>query len=404
MPKPLSIAIVGGSIAGCSAGILLTRSGANVDIFERSSNTWERKGAGITLPENLVQQCINLDLLDSNLPRLSTTKRVFFIRQNSAKTKQIWQQPVQVVTLNWGDVYANLRKRIVDELYHPGVNIQEISLTDQGCSLKTLRQDTQEFDYVIAADGVDSRLRQQIFPADLPCYAGYIAWRGVIDDPAYVEKACFTDQLAYYMFPKGHLLLYQIPAPDYKSTGKRLLNWVLYQAYAVEILPSLLVDNKGLQHQFSLPPGSLGSHQLNYLHELVKRELPMEIAEIIMQTEKPFIQTIFDLQLSQRIKDKVCFIGDAATLLRPHSASGILNSLQDSMSLAAAFNGSDLSTALANWSDSQIQLAKQQITLAKTMGENLVNHSPDWSGMTQTRMDTWWQTVMANKTWYATKR
>ena len=53
---PLNIAIVGGSIAGCSAAIALLRAGHQVTVFERSLQPLSDRGAGIVIPMALLQK------------------------------------------------------------------------------------------------------------------------------------------------------------------------------------------------------------------------------------------------------------------------------------------------------------------------------------------------------------
>ena len=47
------IAVIGGSIAGLFAGVLLRRAGWTVDIYERSSKALESRGAGIVIHDDL---------------------------------------------------------------------------------------------------------------------------------------------------------------------------------------------------------------------------------------------------------------------------------------------------------------------------------------------------------------
>ncbi|WP_133137151.1 NAD(P)-binding protein [Legionella rowbothamii] len=60
-----NIVVVGGSIAGCATAVLLQRLGANVTILEQSSGRIGQ-GSGITLPESVVNQCIENDLFDAS--------------------------------------------------------------------------------------------------------------------------------------------------------------------------------------------------------------------------------------------------------------------------------------------------------------------------------------------------
>ena len=47
---------------------------------------------------------------------------------------------------------------------------------------------TETADFLIATDGINSKIRQRILPKSKPRYAGYICWRGVIKDDTYQSK------------------------------------------------------------------------------------------------------------------------------------------------------------------------------------------------------------------------
>ena len=76
----LKIGIIGGSIAGCAVAVLLRQGGAQVSVLERSANPLESRGAGVVLPENFIEQCIQIKLFDPALPRINVNNRRFFIK------------------------------------------------------------------------------------------------------------------------------------------------------------------------------------------------------------------------------------------------------------------------------------------------------------------------------------
>src|SRR5262249_35423143 len=61
---------------------------------------------------------------------------------------------------------------------------------------------------LIAADGMHSTVRQQLLPNVMPRYAGYVCWRGVLeeaDTPSTVRSGLFDRQT--FCFPAGELFL-----------------------------------------------------------------------------------------------------------------------------------------------------------------------------------------------------
>ncbi|WP_058534527.1 FAD binding domain-containing protein [Legionella saoudiensis] len=396
-----NVVVVGGSIAGCALAILLQRLGANVSILEQSSGRIGQ-GSGITLPEAVINQCIENDLFDADIPRLLVTSRSF-IRKNEQETPDIqvfWKQAIQVMTLNWVDVYQNLRKRVESINYYTNAEVCHLEETQEGCLVKTSDGTVYNADLVIAADGIDSTVRAHLLPNAQPEYAGYVAWRGVMDNEHLNSDKLFHQHIPYSVYPHGHILLYRIPG----AKGKTLLNWVMYEDRRGRSLNSLLIDNEGNQRTYSLPAGTLTVEHMQYLHNFVQ-VLPTAIKEIIMETSRPFLQAIFDFHLPPYASNRVIFVGDAAATLRPHTASGVFKALANGFELINLIEnnpGLKLTDYVSLWKQNQQQQLVEETQKAKAMGEALVSHTPDWHLMDQESMDAWWAKVMQGKIWYAT--
>ena len=402
-----NVVVVGGSIAGCTAAILLQRLGANVTILEQSSGRIGQ-GAGITLPEVVVTQCIENDLFDADIPRLLATSRSFVRKneQDEVDAQVFWKQSIRVMALNWIDVYQNLRQRVESLNYQTNTEVLRFEEIHHGCLVETSDGQVYNADLLIVADGVDSTIRAHLLPNSQPEYAGYVAWRGVIDNEHLASNNLFHEHVPYSVYPHGHILLYRIPGADYQKTGKTLLNWVMYEDRRGLSLNNLLIDNEGRQRTRSLPAGTLTVEHMQYLHNFAQ-VLPSAIKQIIMETPRPFIQAIFDFHLSAYASNRVIFVGDAAATLRPHTASGVFKALANGFELVHLFD-SNSNLKLTDWvslwkKNQQLQLI-EETQKAKAMGEALVSHTPDWHSMDQESTDAWWARVMQGKVWYATSK
>lgn len=399
------VVVIGGSIAGCAAAIMLQRSGAQVIILEKSSGRIGA-GSGVSLPEVVVNQCIEHDLFDKDSACLAVSSRSFVRTEeyepNGQKT--FWTQPIRAMMFNWVDIYQNLRKRIAPENYHTQVDVHRINKLSNAYQIETSTGQIYQADLIVAADGVDSTVRACLVPEVQPEYAGYVAWRGVLDEADFVNDHLFNEHVPYYVFPKGHILLYRIPGLDYPRTGKTLLNWVMYEDCREISLNELLIDKQGKQRARSVPAGMLTTHQLNHLHQLAQL-VPTPIRELIRQTPQPFIQVVFDFQLPTYACNHIIFVGDAAATLRPHTASGVFNALINALELARLIESNpaqELTDYVAMWKENQQVLLREEIQKAKCMGAALVSDPPDWKSMNQELTQQWWAQVMQGKTWYAT--
>ena len=69
-------------------------------------------------------------------------------------------------------------------------------------------------DLLVAADGFRSSIRGLLLPKVQPEYAGYVAWRGVVQESdlsADVLKV-FEDNFTFFRMAESHILCYLIPA------------------------------------------------------------------------------------------------------------------------------------------------------------------------------------------------
>src|SRR5204862_3511468 len=82
-------------------------------------------------------------------------------------------------------------------------------------------------DLLIGADGVRSTVRAQFLPQAQPIYAGYVAWRAVLDErqvPPHIHREIF--ELYTFCLPEGEQLLgYPVPGRDNDTApGQRRYN------------------------------------------------------------------------------------------------------------------------------------------------------------------------------------
>ena len=121
----LNIGIVGGSIAGCSAAILLSREGHTVRVFERSRGGLVGRGGGIGTPGPVLESLIQQNMIDSDFPHLSGSTMPFIVRTATHEREGYtpWEMPLNLKLFHWSALWNNLRKRVPDEIYHSGYEV-----------------------------------------------------------------------------------------------------------------------------------------------------------------------------------------------------------------------------------------------------------------------------------------
>ncbi len=93
------------------------------------------------------------------------------------------------------------------------------------------------------------------------------------------------------------------------------------------------------------------------------------IADVVVSTEQPFVQVIFDVDVPKMAFDRVCLIGDAAFVARPHAAAGTAKAAADAWSLAAALQGATaVPSALRAWEPGQLALGRKLLERTRRIG------------------------------------
>ena len=93
--------------------------------------------------------------------------------------------PFEKILTSWALFYRALRRHLPDACYRPGMQLEDI-VQDAGGVTAIFADGTQvDGDLLVGADGLHSTRAGARLPADpAPRYAGYVAWRGVIEEAA----------------------------------------------------------------------------------------------------------------------------------------------------------------------------------------------------------------------------
>jgi 2-polyprenyl-6-methoxyphenol hydroxylase-like FAD-dependent oxidoreductase len=71
--------------------------------------------------------------------------------------RTLWETPLRAVGLNWGVLFANLRKRVPDASYRRGSSVTGVDPRPDGSVLVEVQDGRpREFDLIVFADGITS--------------------------------------------------------------------------------------------------------------------------------------------------------------------------------------------------------------------------------------------------------
>jgi len=382
MADALRVAIVGGSIGGLTAGLLLHDLGLDVEIFERSGEALRSRGAGIVvLPmaeKYLVQQAAD----DRVSLQLTWWKYV------DGEGRVLAADADRFRFSAWSAVYRALLARFPQDRYH--LNAEMVGFDHDSQSVTASFADGTEAraDLLVCADGLASTARRILLPDVEPTYAGYVAWRGTADEAnlSAAAVAQLADSMLYQILDRGHLLVYAIPGVDGSTEpGARRQNFVWYHNYDPgQAFERVMTDREGVRRSLSVPPGLVRDDLWSEMGALTAQLAPA-IREVVQESPEPFVQAVFDLESPRMVFGRVCTIGDAAFSARPHVAAGTAKAAADAWALRDALEaGGDLSAALAQWERRQLRLGRSVVARSRAMGRRsqiegtMVPGDPAW--------------------------
>jgi 2-polyprenyl-6-methoxyphenol hydroxylase-like FAD-dependent oxidoreductase len=394
----LKVGIVGGSIAGCSAAILLGRQGHRVEVFERSSGGLVGRGGGIGTPGPVLEALIEQDIIDSDFPHLTGTAMPFIVKtpEHQKLGNKPWELPLNLKAFHWAALWNNLRKRVPDDRYHQGYAVVNAEISDpETVTLQFGNGSEDDFDLVLFADGYQSLGRKLLFPNIDLNYRGYMLWRGLLPESEHYDSAPLgsnVPRLSYTDTP-GNLVLYFVPNHAGSiAVGERIINWAAYIPISDEDLGAFMVDRDGKSHVGTIPPGRMRLEEENRLKQLMRNNLPTYYSDIITKTENTYVQLIYTVSLPAYHKGRICVIGDAGMVAQPFTGSGVFKGYNNIKDLILALKTHDtIDIALQNWGYEQVQIGYRLLALGEQMEQAFIWNSVDLSKADAESTAAWWR-------------
>ncbi|MFZ0222436.1 MAG: FAD-dependent monooxygenase, partial [Candidatus Nitrosopolaris sp.] len=262
--------VVGGSLGGLSSALALRCVNCDVDVFERSQGEMKSRGAGLVVQMELIDFLKEHGIVAEEAISIPAYKRQYLSQDGSIQ----WEEQTLQLMTSWDTLYRQLRNALPDNLYHNGKRLTSFEQNKDYVVAEFEDGHNEMCDLLVGADGPSSTVRQQLLPDVFPKYAGYVAWRGVVDEnkvPIDIAQF-FANKFTFFHGRNTHILCYLIPGPTGElSEGERRLNWVWYvNVPAGNKLQSLLTDRYGKQREFLVPQG-LWSEMILYNNKKVSQ-------------------------------------------------------------------------------------------------------------------------------------
>ncbi len=384
------VVIVGGSLGGLMAAQALRSAGCDVVVLERNAAPLQGRGAGISLRPvmiDLLQRQGEISL-DDFCTR--TARSRYFGRDGQVSGEA---QHAALFT-SWDTLHQRLLAEIPVQAYRLGAEVAGVETGPDQARVRLADGSAMDGDLAVFADGTFSSGRRLLSPGDEPVYAGYVCWRGLVPEAVMdaALRAQLDDATNIALLEPGYFGAYPIPGPDGSvAPGERLFNWVWYRNVAEgAALTDLMTDTSGRYRFSSVPPGKVRTEFIAELRKAAEA-LPPALRALVRATERPFIQTICDVEVPRMAFGRACLIGDAAFGGRPHLGAGTAKAAQDAFTLADALDAEagDVTKALAAWEPTRLEVGRAFVADNRRLGEQfqfsegappLISLRPGWAG------------------------
>jgi salicylate hydroxylase len=310
------IIIVGGGIGGLTAAIALSRHGVEVEVLEQAESA-QSVGASLQIGPNAMRLLAAIGLLPALRSIGVRPDAVDFVR---------WDDGSLLLRAPFGEsgerhfgapqldfFRPDLQRVLVDALppraLRLGARVERIDRDDRGVVVITAAGERIAGDAAVAADGINSRLRQQLAGADRPVFSNTVVYRGVV--PRDEVARLHPDGLnIYWLGPHKHAVAYWI-------AGGKLL-----------AVNCAVQDAAWSRESWTLeaPAGEAAAAFAGWDARLVER---------IRLVTKSLRGAVFvRSSLDHWTYGRVTLLGDAAHAMEPFQAQGAAQSVEDAYVLA----------------------------------------------------------------------
>lgn len=354
MADSRSVLIAGGGIAGLTAALCFSKIGYHVEVFEQSK-FFEPLGAGLQLSPNALQILDDLGV-GRHIRLTSTTPQAIKILNawRGAKLAEvplgaeaIVQFGLPYICVHRADLHQALLLACNDD---PDIRIN-MDATALDCThhpngvsaliKKRNKIDTYRGRIFVCADGINSKIRSEIFEGNPSHHTGYEAWRAMI--PAEKVSNKFPMDFTHLVMARGaHAVFYPV------RNGRHL---------------NVVVVTKS-KKPTATPISQADPSILHTKTRFWSRRFKRMFAEVDDWSVWPLMAVP---ETGNWVLDGMVMIGDAAHGMPPYAAQGAALAIEDAQVLANCVEeDNEIDKALKNFQTKRMARVKKVGKLAKT--------------------------------------
>jgi salicylate hydroxylase len=213
------VLVAGGGIGGLATALACSRAGTKVELFERA-DAFSEVGAGIQLGPNVVRVLHGWGLTDAlnrvaAFPdrlqvRSATTGRELGVLRLGAQAKL--KYGFDYATIHRADLHALLLAAVQSQggtQLHLGSEAMGFVQTESGVRLHLPGGRDCSGEWLVVADGLWSRLRQQLLSDGAPHATGHLAYRALVRQSS-LPQHLRSQQVTAWLGPRLHAVHYPV--------------------------------------------------------------------------------------------------------------------------------------------------------------------------------------------------
>lgn len=352
MSQSQPILIAGGGIGGAAAALALLKKGFDVEVYEQAPALTE-VGAGVQISPNGSRALDSLGVFQrlSELSckpekkqfRLWNTGRAWPMFDLGDTARATYGYPyLTVYRPDLLDVLVDGVRAIKPDAVHLGKRATGFAQDADGVTLSLEDGSTARGPILIGADGVRSRIREQMWGGAKPAFSGMVTWRGVIPMELLPEhlRAMVGNT---WIGPGGHVVTYPL-------RNAKLLNFVA------------TIDRHDWQQEAWNIEGTSEECANDFkgwhpdLHTIIK--VAPKLFKWALMVRDP---------MPAWTQDRVSLLGDACHPTLPFLAQGAVMSIEDGVVLARCLDAdrADPQAALLRYEQARIERTSRMVLGAR---------------------------------------
>ena len=343
----MTYAIVGAGIGGLTLALAFEQAGFDYRVFERTP-VIEEVGAGIWLAPNALQVLDYLNIVEKVQKEGNRIDRIVIGRADLTPLSDTPQDRVKTrfgyttVAIHRAKLQRVLLDCIPPEKIRLGKAFASFApVADQSLQVCFADHTHVRTKYLIGADGIHSKIRQQLFPDSQIRYAGQTCWRGVAD----------------FTLPK-----------DLQHTGMELwgnrVRFGFSKIAAGKVYWFAVALDRAHQKDEPNRVQSDLRDRFRAFHPLVR--------DLIVHTTPTRIyrNAILDLKpLNQWYLDRICLVGDTGHATTPNMGQGGAQAIEDAYFLTKALQQHPPQRAFAHFFQQRRKKVNRIVQQSWTTGQ-----------------------------------